>query len=278
MNRHYDEERDNKTLCLGQNRLIASFLDGAFNDIRDRYLGIVHAFLMLSRYLLLPSRDPRDPLCLDPRDPLCLVSARSAPSCFFFRAWLDNDVLPILMMIMGIPDTVVLANDSSGSQCIGQHACTLHVRMCKELHHLSPSLGQEGDKNNDLLQAPHSLQQVLTSAAGGTYDREYDARLDKDKKDKKLGTDNEIKAMYDIIFSVREVRVEEHVTLGNLVDALRGFDDTPILHPLGAWTRDNKHDINNNNAFHANEPTLALFDIAYIHFDGHGHYNFLLPP
>ena len=46
MNRHYDEERDNKTLCLGQNRLIASFLDGAFNDIRDRYLAIVHAFLM----------------------------------------------------------------------------------------------------------------------------------------------------------------------------------------------------------------------------------------
>ena len=270
MSHHYEEMRDNKTLCLGQNRLIAAFRDGAFNDIRDRYLGIVHMpFSCLSRYLLLPSRDPRDPLCV--------VSARSAPSCFLFRVWLDREQLPILMMIMGIPDTVVLMNDSSGSQCIGQHACTLHVRMGKELHHLSPSLGQEGDKNNDLLQAPF-LQQVLTSAAGGTYDREYDARLDKDKKDKKLGTDNEIKAMYDIIFSVREVRVVEYVTLGNLVDALRGLDATPILHPLGAWTRDWEHDLNNNNAFRANEPTLALFDIAYIHFDGHGHYNFLLPP
>ena len=130
--------------------------------------------------------------------------------------------------------------------------------------------------------APHILvqQALLTSAAGDTYDRVADARFDKDKK---LGTDREIKAMEDIIFSVREVRVEQHVTLGDLVDALKyapctGFNATPILHPLGAWTRDSEHDVNNNNAFRANVPTLALFDIAYIHFDGHGHYNFLLPP
>ena len=191
------------------------------------------------------------------------------------------------MIIMGIPDTVIILNDSAGSHTSGdfvaQQACTLHVRMGKELHHLSPSLGQEADKSNDIMLTPHILvqQALLTSAAGGdTYDRVADARFDKDKK---LGTDREKKAMDGIIFSVREVREEHHQTLEDIVHALQyapctGFSAPPILHPLGAWTRDSEYDVNNNDAFRANVPTLALFDIAYIHFDGVGHYNFLLPP
>ena len=38
MKHHYDEMRDEKTLCLGHNRLVASHEYGEFYDIRGKYM------------------------------------------------------------------------------------------------------------------------------------------------------------------------------------------------------------------------------------------------
>ena len=81
-----------------------------------------------------------------------------------------------------------------------QEACT-HVRMNKQLHDLSPTPGQEAEKSNDILQTRVVETDLLTSAVGGTYCRGGVCKIGQGAE--ASGSDREIQAMDDIIFSVQ---------------------------------------------------------------------------